>query len=107
MCDKGHFSLVTILNADIVVFPTDIELSEVASIFQLIHKVGDEREGIGVSGGMFIEVTVVLAGVEFTVFLLNKEERGWLGELEGQIFPAARFSLRKSSVAFFSSGESR
>ena len=79
MGDEGHLPLVTILDADIVVPPMNIELSEVASVFQLVHKVGDERKGVGIAGGMFIEVSVVLAGVEFTIFLFDKEEAGYLG----------------------------
>ena len=35
--DEGRLPLVTILDADIVVPPTNIEFSEVASIFQLVH----------------------------------------------------------------------
>ena len=49
------------------------------SVFQLVHEVGNEREGVGVAGGVFVEVVVVLAGVEFTVFLFDKEEKGCLG----------------------------
>ena len=48
-------------------------------IFQLIHKVRDEREGVSIAGGVFVEILVVLAGAEFTVLLLDKEERGCLG----------------------------
>ena len=59
--DEGHLPLVTILDADVVVSPMDVKFGEVVSIFQLVHKVRDEREGISVTGGMFIEVPVVLA----------------------------------------------
>ena len=79
--DEGSLPLVTIFDADIVVPPMNIKLGEVASVFQLVHEVRDEREGVGVAGGVFIEVAVVLAGVEFTVFLLDKEERGCLEEV--------------------------
>ena len=78
MCDESRLPLVTIFDADVVVPPMNIELSEVASVFQLVHKVRNEREGVGIAGGMFIEVVVVLTGVEFTVFLFDKEERGCL-----------------------------
>ena len=36
---------------------------------------------------------------------MKKKGDAW-GEFEGCIFPAAKFFLRKSLVAFFSSGES-
>ena len=35
---------------------------------------------------MFVEVLVVLAGVEFTIFLLDKEERRCLGGVRGANF---------------------
>ena len=40
--DEGSLPLVAVLDSKIVVPPTNIELGEVASIFQLVHKVGDE-----------------------------------------------------------------
>ena len=54
--------------------------------------------------GVFIEVLVILAGAEVSVFLTKKKGEAW-GELEGWILPDLRFSSRKSSVAFRSSGE--
>ena len=77
--DESHLPLVTIFDADVVVSPTNIELSEVVSVFQLVHEVGDERKEVGIVGGMFVEVMVVLAGAEFAIFLFDKEERGCLG----------------------------
>ena len=79
MHNESHLPLVTILDADIVVSPTNIEFSEVANIFQLVHEVRDEGKGVGVTGGVFVEISVVLAGMEFAVFLLDKEEGGRLG----------------------------
>ena len=76
--DEGCLPLVTIFDVDIVVPPMNIELGEVASVFQLVHKVRDEREGVGVTGGMFVEVSVVLAGAKFAVSPFNKEEGGGL-----------------------------
>ena len=79
--DEGCLPLMAILDVDIIVSPMNVELCEVVSVFQLIHKVGDEREGVGIVGGMFVEVSVVLTGVEFAVLLFDKEERGHLREV--------------------------
>ena len=76
--NEGCFPLMTILDTDVVVSPMNVELGEVVSIFQLVHKIGDERKGVGITGGMFVEVLVVLAGAEFTILLLDKEEEGYL-----------------------------
>ena len=77
--DEGGLPLVAILYANIVVSPMNIKLGEVVSVFQLVHKVGDKRKGVCIASGVFVEVAVVLAGVEFTVLLLDKEEGGRLG----------------------------
>ena len=76
--DEGRLPLVAILDADVIIPPANVKLGEVASIFQLVHEVGNKREGVGVSGGMFVEVAVVLAGAEFSIFLFDEEERGCL-----------------------------
>ena len=81
MGDEGCLPLVAVFDTDIVVSPTNIELSEVASVFQLVHKVGDKGEGIGVAGGVFVEVSIVLAGVELSILLFDKEEGGGLGRV--------------------------
>ena len=43
-----------ILDADIVVSPSDIKLVKMFHIFEFIHKVGDEGERVGVLDGIFI-----------------------------------------------------
>ena len=78
MGDEGSFPLVAILDVNVVVSPVNIELGEVVSVFQLVHKVRDEREGISVMGGMFVKVSIVLTRTEFAILLLDKEERGCL-----------------------------
>ena len=52
--DEGGFSLVTVFDTDIVVPPMNIELGEMSSVFQLVHEVGDEGEGVCITGGVFI-----------------------------------------------------
>ena len=105
MGDEGCLPLVTILDVDIVVLPINIKLGEVMGVFQLVHEIRDEGEGVGVAGDVFVEVSVVLARAKLAILLLDEEKEAW-GELEGQIFLTARFSSRKLLVAFFSSGES-
>ena len=54
--------------------------------------------------GVFVDVLIVLTGAESTVFFLTKKGDA-CGELDRRIFLEMRFSSRKSSVAFHSSGE--
>ena len=77
--DKGRLPLVTIFDADVVIPPSNVELGEVASVFQLVYEVGDEGKGVGVTGSVFIEVPVILARTKFSVLLLDKEEGRRLG----------------------------
>ena len=77
--DECCLPLVAIFDVDIVVSPSNVELGEVVSIFQLVHKVGDEEKGVGIAGGVFIEVPVILARTEFSILLLDDEEGGCLG----------------------------
>ena len=77
--DEGHLPLVTVFDADVVVPPTNVKFGEVASIFQLVHEVRDKGKGVGVAGGVFVEISVVLAGAELTVLLFDKEEGRHLG----------------------------
>ena len=80
--DEGGLPLVAVFDLNIVVPPMNVELGEVASVFQLVHKVEDERKGVGVIGGMFIEVMIVLAGAELAILLFDEEEGGYLGRVE-------------------------
>ena len=77
--DEGHLPLVAILYANVVVSQTNVKLGEMMSIFQLVHEVGDEGKRVGIMGGVFVEVAVVLAGAEFSVSLFDKEEGRCLG----------------------------
>ena len=81
MSDECCFPLVAVFDADVVVSPVNVEFGEVASVFQLVHEVGDKGKGVGVTGGVFVEVMVVLAGAEFSILLFDKEERGCLREI--------------------------
>ena len=88
MCDKGSFPLVTI-------FDTNIELGEVASIFQLVHKVRDEGKRVCIVSGMFVEVVVILARAEFAILFLHKEEGGHLGGVQWTDLSSGQVSFKK------------
>ena len=79
MCDEGGLPLVTILDANIVVPPADVKLSKQFGVFEFVDEVGDEGKWIGVAGGMFVQVSVILTGAETAVLLFDKEEWGCLG----------------------------
>ena len=75
MGDESGFSLVSILDLDIVISPMDIELDENLCPLEFINKVGDEWKRVCITDCVFVNIAVVLTGAETTVFLFNKEER--------------------------------
>jgi hypothetical protein len=103
--DEGGLPLVSVFDLDIVVSPSNVELSERLGILEFVDEVGDEGKGVGVTDRVFIDVMVVLAGSESSILFLTKKKGAAWGELDGRIFPVARFSSRKVSVAALSSGE--
>ena len=79
VCDEGGLPLVAILDADVVVPPADIKLSKQFGVLEFVDEVQDEGEWIGVAGGMFVQVSVILTGAETAVLLFDKEKWGCLG----------------------------
>ena len=79
VCDEGSFPLMAVFDANVVVSPVDVKLGEQFGIFELVDEVRDEGEWVGATGGMFVQVSVVLTGAETVVFLFNEEEWGCLG----------------------------
>ena len=84
--DESHLPLVSVLNANIVVSPSNIKLGKVPGIFEFVDKVGDEREGVCITDGILVQIAVILTGAEFPVLLFDKEERGGLGGVRGMDF---------------------
>ena len=79
--DEHGFPLVAVLDTNIVVSSTNIKLGEMMSIFQLVYKVRDEGKGVCITGSVFVEITIVLAGAELVILLFNDEEGGCLGRV--------------------------
>ena len=81
-CDEHSLPFVPFLNLDVIVPPSYIYLGEVLSSFQLVDESQDEGERIGVLNCVLIEVPIVLARVEPSIFCLNKEEGRGLWRLQ-------------------------
>ena len=86
MGDEGCFPLMSILDGNIVVPPSKVEFGEVFHTFEFIDEVRDEGERIGILDGMFIQVVVILIGVEFPILLFDEEEGGGLERVGGVDF---------------------
>ena len=79
MHDEGGFPLVPVFDANVVISPVDIKLGEKFGVLELVDEVGDKWKWVGISGGMFVQVLIVLTRAETAIFLLNEEEWGCLG----------------------------
>ena len=78
MGNKSCLPLVTIFDSHVVVSPVNIEFGENIGVSQFIYKIREERKGVGITDGVFIDIMVVLARTESSVFLFDKEEGGCL-----------------------------
>ena len=72
---EGGFPLIAFFDADIIVSLADIKLGKPFLSDQLLDELFDEREGICVPDGDFIELAIVLYWSSFAIFLFDKEER--------------------------------
>ena len=103
MGNESGLPLVAFLDVDIVISPLNIKLGKDFGVFEFVNEVGDQREGICISDGVFIEVAIVLAGSESTVLFLDKEERRCLGGLRWADFSRVKVFINEvvGSLLFF------
>ena len=78
---------------DVVIPPLNIHFREVFGSFQLINEGGDEGEQVGILDRMLIEILIVLARAEPSVFLLNEEEWEGLQQLRFPNFARPKMFL--------------
>ena len=76
--DKCSFSLVFFANANIIKSPPDIEFGENCGVLHIVNQFRDKRQGVGIADGMGVQVSIVLARTERTIFLCYKEKGGSL-----------------------------
>ena len=62
VCCKCSFPLVSVFDMHVVVPPTDVELGEDLRSLEFVDEVGDKGEWVGVTDGVFIEISVILTG---------------------------------------------
>ena len=82
--DEGCFPLVSIVNVNVVVPPTNIKLSKDPGIFYFFNEVQDKGEWVCIFDGVTIDVSIVLAGLEGIggIFLIKRKDEAW-GEFKG------------------------
>ena len=92
MGNEGGFPLMAVFDSYIVVSPPNIKFGEDLSVSQLVYEVGNEGKGVGVADGVFVDIAIVLAWAESSVFLFDEEEGrglggvGWTDLSGGEVF---------------------
>jgi len=104
---ESGLPLIGLLDPIIVVPPVDVQLGEALIMLQHIDKDGDARKGISVFEGMGVDITMVLAGPEYTILLRNKEEGQSLWELKRNNFSFLQISSMNVLKASISCGLSK
>ena len=74
ICLEGGFPFVTFFNLYIVISSSNVQFCEPLCTFQLVDKVADEGEGVGVLSHSFIQQPIVLAGSECIGILFSDKE---------------------------------
>lgn len=69
--DENGFSLVRLLDVNVVISPTNVKLGGPGRILHSINGGRDEREGVCIADSMRVEVVIVLAWVKRTMTKKN------------------------------------
>ena len=102
---EGCLLLISGFNADVVETPANVQLSEVSGSVELRYEFGDQWEEVLILDHHGVECSVVLNQLEEAVLFLMKNTGAAMGDLEGQICLVRRFSFRKESNSFCSTGD--
>ena len=76
--NEGSFPLILLSNANVVISPANVKFGEQGGLLYVIDEFWDEREWLGISDGVGVQVVVILTWVKGSV-LLWYEEGGGLG----------------------------
>ena len=78
MGDEGGFPLMSIFDSDIIVSPSNVKLGEDFCPLKFIDEVRNKGKRVCVTDSVFIDVAIVLTGLQAPVLLFDEEERGCL-----------------------------
>ena len=60
--DESSFPLIFLLDANVVISPTNVEFGEQGGFLHVVDEFGDQGERVGISDGVGVQVAVILAG---------------------------------------------
>ena len=82
-CDECCFSLVFLLDANVVIAPSNIKLGEQGRVLHIIDQLWDEGERISVANSVGVEISIVLARSQGSILFGHKEKRRGLWGFRG------------------------
>ena len=68
---EGSFIFVAFFYTDIVISPVNVEFGEETFLCQIVNEFRNKGKWIFVGNCPFVQISVVLYGVEFAIFLLD------------------------------------
>ena len=81
--DEHCFPLVFLLDANVVITPSNIKFSEQCRVLHVIDQLRDEGERVSVVNSVGVEISIVLAWLQGPVLLGHEEKRRGLWGLRG------------------------
>ena len=81
--NESGFPLILLLDVNVIISPMNVEFGEQCGLLHIIDEFWDEREWIGISDSVGVQVAVILAWTKGFVLLWYKEEGGGLGGFRG------------------------
>ena len=82
--NECRFPLVFLLNANVVIAPSNIKLGEQCGVLHIIDQLRDEGERIPVVNGVGIEIAIILAWSQGSILFGHEEKQRGLWRFRGQ-----------------------
>ena len=98
--NEGGFPLILLPDANIVISPVNVKFGEQGGLLHVINEFWDEREWIGISDGVGVQVAVILTWMKGSILLWYEEEGGGLGGFQGYNSSCLEMFFNKGSAGF-------
>ena len=76
LCPESSFPLVTFLDADVIVAPSDVQFCEVPRAAKSVNEVVNKRKGVSVLDSDLVQSAVILDESEAAVLFLDEKDWG-------------------------------
>ena len=95
------------MNADVVISPPDIELSEKSGILHVVNQLRNEGERVSIVNGVAVKIAIILTRAKSSILLWDEEEWGSLWGLGGYNLSCLQIFIDESFTSFLFSSVKR